>query len=470
MSLRESGVIQFDEAIARVPEDRQPLVEIGLSRVLDPWHKFYLLQKQQGLWPAVTDEKILVAATRDPEIMSPYSRVIETDQRLTAVRYEEVSEYRELLEEMADGLGDYIDTAADLNLPQHEFIEASLGPQADALRRGNFRQAMARRLITGHFTHPDLFFGFLDRYLDTRLNAKFSPQGWLVYQDDKLTCYANKLVQVALPHSGDIDKHIIVAGDSLAMAGLAVERIWQGNTIPSEDDLRRFGSVSYIFSNTFNSKFDLLRKPALERYMPHVTDSPKWEERYKKAAFVNLALHEAVGHRMIEFDGGVAGELKSNYVIFKELLAEVYGQRAVLDLPNNLIDPRMKQAIIESSLTTFRVHVDGFIKQTDPAKKAVALAYGMAGILMLNYYQRYGGIIIDGEGHITVADMNSFLDQARRFSYVLKDTIDTERYSPGSVAKFLELNLEQPYDYLSVSLDHDGQFDNPERLAQVATA
>ncbi|MBI2021266.1 hypothetical protein HYS93_00070 [Candidatus Daviesbacteria bacterium] len=469
MSVTEVEIVIFDEVLDRIPRARLPLVESGL-RHLKLGQAFYQAQKAHGFYPdpkIVSDAEILKASRSDSAVLSPYTLVEQgQDGPIHAVSYIDRPPFKRYLKEIAGGVCDYINVAREIGLNPRDLaiIEASLRPQADAIKEGDFRRAMTSRLLTQQYTQPDLFFGLLDRYLDERFNAKFAYQGWLVFGDREKTERVTKMVEMALRRTNGRGSHRVLVGNAVAMAGLATERIWQGNTIPSEDDLRTIGSISYVFWNTFEQKFEEVRRPALEYYFPRVGQSPRWEDRYKNAAYLNLVMHEAVGHSSIDFDERAADYLKGYYVTLKELMAEVFGQEAVLGMPTSVIDTATKKAIIENSLASFRTYIEGYLKQKDPAKKAVAKAYAQAGAIMINYYQRNGVLEVSENGQMNIEDLDEFANKARQFAYVLRDLTHLERTMSGGVERFVKFHIASPNDFFSKPGNNDGELNSRQVL------
>src|SRR3989344_5698845 len=81
-----------------------------------------------------------------------------------------------------------------------------------------------------------LFVGLLDRYLDPR-GLKLVMQGWLQRIDPDQNRYFNDLARQITRNP--VLEFRVIYGDMLAAGGMTADKAWSGNTVPSEDNIRR---------------------------------------------------------------------------------------------------------------------------------------------------------------------------------------------------------------------------------------
>lgn len=445
---RPSRILVAEDALSELPDRERRLVEEYYLPILEAGQPFYEAQKKYGFYPP--DLSSHEALSGDG--LSPYTLVRRVeDGRLRVLRYTdsdpETKPFRSSLKCVAAKIDQAIDYARSSDFPQSYLIRDVLAPQAEALRRGDFEGAMITRLNA--YSTPDIEVGFwlLDRYLDRLHGAKFAGQGWIITRDRVLTDAYNGVTNLIA--EGSNHPHRVVAGDVIAYGGLAADRKWSANTLPSEDHLRtQFGSVGFIFRNRISDRVEADIKPGIRTYVPQITSIPNWERMTQRAAELAIVLHEN-GHSKILFETETVKILGGFYTPFKEMLSDAYGRVDGGKLPNSYASTAMRQLILTVLLSLGRIDIDDYHKETDPHKKQILYAYAQAAEWMFNFQERNEGLKVNSDnGVITVTDWDTLIKNDANLLGAAYDAIRGEGYLKGSVSRFARLNSRFPRRYL----------------------
>lgn len=436
----ESGVLRFPEAIQKIPERDRPLVE-AFIRVLEPVHTFYLAQKRQGFYGGLPANEPL-----PPGSDSPYTIIKEVGGEHRSLGYNGVEPFNRLLKQIASRMEEIVRVAEETQDSERGLIEDTLRSQAQALREGNFERAATSSLNTRMTPRYHFYVGLLDRYLDPDRGIKLAMQGWLQSRDEAQHPFLNDIARQILKEQNYGRTLRLFVGDMLAASGMAADRPWVGNTVPSEDNIRRqVGADSYIFINNMDLRVETILIPALKRYLPQVTQISGWAEAMARTTYIGITAHEA-GHSQIPFDEQTASLLGGRYMAIKELMSEEAGFPAVAKLPRG-ISATLRQLIIARSLVQWRSFIDEYVAETDPDKKAIVLPYALAGEWRLNTQERGGGIRVNDNGEMVVEDWDRVVEIDEQLYQELNSIIRNERYQKGFVDKFIKLNSRVPKSY-----------------------
>lgn len=433
---------KFEPALGAVPDDDRVLVE-ALIRPLEPATAFFYAQRAEGFYGSLTLDDDL-PANGD----SPYT-VIRSNGEHRAYGYGEIEPYRRYLKDIARRMEDAIGVAIDTHDPEKDIFEVTLRPRALALREGKFAEAMILGLMgTRLTTRYHLFVGLLDRYLDSR-GSKLVMQGWLQRVSPEENKYFNDLArQITRSNS---PRFRVIYGDMLAAGGMTVDKPWNGNTIPSEDDIRnKVGADNYLFSNNMDQSTREVDIPAVRLYIPQAVQVSAWQETMLRAKKISITAHE-VGHVEMPFDGETIKFLGGRYMAIKKLLAELFAVTKIAKLPRSVISSSMKQLIYARSLAVWRNGIDKYFQETDPDKKAILQHYAWAGVWRTNYQERNEGVKMGENGVMEVPDWNKFVDLDEDLFRDLLNAINNERYEPGFVEALIRLNSEVPRKYLDTN-------------------
>lgn len=437
----ESGVLRFPETIQKIPERDRPLVG-AFIRVLEPVHAFYLEQKRQGFYGG-----LLVSEPLPPGGDSPYTIIKEVEGEQRSLGYNGVEPFNRLVRQIASRMEEVVRVAEETQDPERGLIEDTLRSQAQAFREGNFERATTSSLNTRIPPRYHFYVGLLDRYLDPDRGIKLAMQGWLQSRDEAQHIFLNDIARQILREQSYARTLRLFVGDMLAAAGMAADRPWAGNTVPSEDNIRKqVGADSYIFINNMDLRVETTLIPAMKRYLPQVTQIPGWEESMPRATYIGITAHEA-GHSRIPFDEQTASLLGGRYMAFKELMSEESGFPAVTRLPRGVIPPSLRQLIIARSLVQWRSFIDEYAAETDPDKKTILLPYALAGEWRLNTQERGGGIRVNDNGVMVVEDWDRVVEADEQLYQELNSIIRNERYQRGFVDRFIRLNSRVPKSY-----------------------
>lgn len=437
-----SGVLRFPEEIKRVPERDQVLVEAYI-RVLEPIHAFYLAQKRDGFYEELPTTDLL---PKDGD--SPYTIIKRDPQGIfSAAEYRDVHPYKGFLRQIAVKMTEVVDVANENNDPEKGLIRDVLGSQAQAFRDGNFEGVIISSLNTRATPRYPFFVGLLDRYLDTERGIKFAMQGWLQSRDEVRYGYLDYIAQQILSKRGSQRPLRVFAGDMLAAGGMAADRPWGGNTIPSEDSIRnQVGADVYVFINNLNERVRTKLVPATRKYLPQVAQIPGWEEKMPKATYLGITGHEA-GHSQIPFDDKTPSLLGGRYMAIKELMSELSGLTRVVRLQRDILSSSHRQLIIARSLVQWRSYIDEYVAEQDPDKKTIGLHYALAGEWRLNAQERELGIKVNEDGAMVVEDWDKVVETDGQLLQEMNSMLRNEKYQRGFVDRFVRFNSRYPRSY-----------------------
>lgn len=461
-----NGILRFPEAIQKIPERDRPLVE-AFIRVLEPVHAFYLEQKRQGFYGGVTATEPL-----PPSGDSPYTIIKNIDGEYRALGYNGVEPFNRHLRQISTRMEEVVRVAEETQDPEKGLYGDILRSQAQAFREGNFERATISSLNTRRIPRYHFYVGLLDRYLDSDRGIKLAMQGWLQSRDEAQHEYLNDIARQILREQGPGRTLRVFAGDMLAAGGMAVDRPWSGNTIPSEDPIRtQVGADAYIFINNMNLRVETKLIPTTRKYLPQINRIPGWEEAMPRATYIGMTGHEG-GHSQIPFDAQTVSLLGGKYMAFKELMSEEWGLPAVVRLARGL-SPLRRQLTIVRSLVQWRSYIDEYMEETDPDKKTIVLPYALAGEWRLNNQERNGGIVVNDEGTMFVEDWDKVVENDEQLYQELITTIRNERFQRGFVERFIRLNSRVPKSYFphnphtKEGLVTVGSRDNPSSFIKV---
>lgn len=460
MERTEAGLATYPRALQGLTTEQATLFSGnrdfgGYQTVLLGIEGWYAALEKEGIWPeGATKAEILEAADKNPQIIDAYTKVRRSGRGFYPRPYNDIKPYSEMLPQIASEIKKVAKWARDNRVYQAYFIEQSLIPQAQALIDCDFQRARIHHLNIDQLPELEMVTGLIDRYPDRLLGVKFVPQGWVIKRNNVLTGTYNEIIQAVTGSMGRREgapRHRVIAGDAIAFAGLAARKPWSGNTLPSEDSLRRnVGSLSYVFVNVLDEKFEGALKPAIEKYTPFVTEIDGWEEKAKRAARINLILHEGWGHSYVRFDADTESDLQEDYMALKELMCEVAAQDGVFRVPPRLLNRDMKLIVIGNSFAWSRDDIDEYNKKAldDPDRQPLE-AYARAWEMMNNWYERRRCIRVNPDnGCIMIEDFDSFAECNRQFGYALLEYVQSEGEQEGSIEAFIRLNSTHPRTYI----------------------
>lgn len=451
--MTENGILKYPEVMDKLSNKFLPLVENYCLPILEKVHELFKIQEQSGFYPPrMNKEMFLAAASKNPTLLSPYKLVrwhrfglpglSLKEEKLQAVDYTEDAATKKTAAEIMSRMEEMMSYIQSQDLPQRKLMAASLAPQIKAWKLGKFEEAMFEHINMRHLPNLNLLALLFDRYLDP-WGIHYAAQGWVLNRNNDLTEDYNRILKGVLSGSGEEEKHRVVVGDALAFAGLAARRGgWSGNTLPSEDSLRKdIGSTSYIFYDHFCRRFERDFKPALLKYTPEVAKIEGWQYKAKRAGIISLILHESYGHTQIPFDETTIEILQEDYAAEKERACDILTHAVVLDLPNRLASDEIKRLVVDFSLAWGGVDNEDYLKETDPIKKQTLEAYAKAATGIQNYYGCRGDIRVNDKGEITILDLNSLKQSAKLFKYGLEQAMKDERNQRGSLRKFFQQSV-----------------------------
>lgn len=448
----ETGIVVFPEALARIPTAYLPLVE-KYRWAMEPWQAFYDAQKTHGFYPKGGLDPLLDIPQ---DAFSPYNFVNRKNGGYETRRYIDADPFKKHIRETADRMEEVASFAVSEAIPGSYLVAPTLQSQAQALRRGEFRNMMAHRLNVHNTPAVELDIFLMDRYLDPRYGAKLAAQSWVVFKDNEATERDERIVRAALDRTNSRAVCRVLAGEVIYFGGLAGDRNWAGNTAPSEDDLRtEIAALSFLFHNVMAIKLKTNLIPGMLQYTPQVREIEGWEKIAADADEIGTVLHE-FGHSQVNFDRDAASLLQGYYTPIKELMSEQQGRVSGVELPDHLAGKTLKKMILLARFARWRLFLDEFLAETDPDKKRIVLAYARAFEWQVNFHERDKSISVNGDnGEITIEDYDLVAAKDRELLGHLKGSVSDERHSPGSVARVVDLYSRIPRRYIPVGTLED---------------
>lgn len=447
---RDSGVAFYPEVVETIGSQNRPLVETYF-KIADRIHEFYKAQVREGFYPphgVASNADILQAASLKPSILDHHSLVRMEEGELRPKPYTEVPPFDQHIQAIADGFGELIGLTQLNSIPQSNLIRGLAISLQENFRRGAFdgvTLAYQNASVLPDFT---LLADLQDRYRDDRFGVKLSGETWALIRDRQRESEANRIIDIGaqvtaplLQRPVPVRKGRVISGDVVFYGGIAAEYIWNGNTYPSQDDLRvEYGSLIFLFPNTTRMRYTNGESEDLVRHIPQVAEIRNWDRRIVEASLIRVSLHEGVGHALNEYDANTEKALKNYYTLMKENDSEVSAQVAALHMPRGAMDVDMRRLVILSSLGWWGSRIRVYNRESDPEKKKLLLPYAQPAEIGYNFYVREGCIRVGDNEVVRVLDWDELSAASVRLAYALRQAVSDERDHPGSIEQFIERN------------------------------
>jgi hypothetical protein len=341
-----------------------------------------------------TVSEIESAATKDKEILSPYT-IVERDKsgKLIAIPYH--IKYQDQLKKIADKL----EEAARISTNK-EFATA-LRIQAESLLNGNYDKAQIAWMQIKPYV-IDIVIGPFERIDDDLLFVKRAYQAWLGIMNKDLTERAinfQEIVNTArrrLRAPGEkiefIDKAQIRADDVLIFSGMIAKFKWTGTTLPNDIELlEKYGSESYIFLPSAKELFKSRHIPLFNAIFATHFKQAFSQEDLQRGYLYTVMMHE-IARVSIRYRYAI-NRLKELYPIFNELTLEA---TAIKICGNLLLKDVISQKEMESILIMFITRIfDYYFEMKD---NPTAKPYVLGNAILLNSLVSSGALKVTKEG------------------------------------------------------------------------
>jgi hypothetical protein len=323
----EIKFFEYDREALSDPEQRvlDILIEIGILV-----HSIWLKQlnpktgKAQFYPEGTTRTDIINAAKSNPDLLSPYTKVVLEEGKYKAIPYSEL--YKPEIDKIIGLLEDASKQSAEQEL------NAYLGAIASALRNGEFDE-LEYIFVQNQDTKLEIMIGPIETYEDKLLSKKKAFQYNLRILRENKTHEAEEMIsvmkeiQILRPEkslSKDLlsDKINIRVDHVVMLAGRQSRILLSSSNHPNNPiALREYGSKIVVFTTSMAEKFDDRLMPLLSKLKSG--DSDQRIDSLRDATFRLVALHE-ITEGIVKYED-MQDRLGRHQDYIRELNADILG-------------------------------------------------------------------------------------------------------------------------------------------------
>ncbi len=346
-------LIEFHFELPKLSKNERQVLDLlaKAGRLIVPLYKLQEDEKYPGanFYPHdATKEEIEKAATKNPQILSPYTIVERVEGKLVAVPYHQ--KYAEYLKPISDKL---LEAA---KLCQNREFKKGLVIQAEALMSGTYEAAFSYWMQAKPYI-LDISIGPNDYFDDHLFSVKMSYQAWVGVVDKdqtkKLIGYKDLILSTrrkAVMSSEIIEGNKDAVGckviDAVLFSGLIARTTFVGVNHPIDQNIKRkTGSEVILFkqANTLRVKEQIL--PTFKRIFSEGFRQGFDEEDLRRGEYSYVALHE-LAHSYLNYKN--ATNLRNLLPVIEELAATALGMRVggSLLLRDLITTKRLKSMLI----------------------------------------------------------------------------------------------------------------------------
>lgn len=342
----------------------------------------YTAQQKDGFYPKdATRQEIEKAASKNPEILSPYT-IVERDEKggLRAVPYHE--KYRSLLLPVAQKMTE----AAQIPTSRNDFRKTLLA-QAKSLLIGEYSKAQAAWMKIEPYT-IDIVIGPLERLEDNMFFVKRSYQAWVGVMDKNVTDRVNNLKELAFSArrqvlaSENVDfmkKAQMRADNTIIFSGMIANYRYTATTLPNDIELlEKYGSEGWIFLSSVKENFECCQYPLFNAIFAPFFKSSFTKAQLYRGYLLLVAMHEIA--RVVLRYRFATNRLKELYPVFNEASIETLAIKMAGTL---LLKDIISQKEMEALLVMFITRMfDGYSEKMD--NKSASEPLVMTNAILLN--------------------------------------------------------------------------------------
>ncbi len=303
-----SKVMTFKVDLSKLSSEDKKVVKI-LTKVGNEVHKLWETQvnPQTGRVTVydegISREDIVLASTKNPEILSPYTVVRKhKDGSLYAVKYSQ--EYKAGIAKIVKLLTETVNATKDKHLKNY------LGKIIKAYKKGNFDEALFTYLTNGK-AKVSVLMGPIETYVDKLMGVKkFWQFNLRVLREDE-TNEISRMVEEAKEASVlkpflSVGKNVsnkkvkIRVDDVLMFAGRQAGTLSASTNLPNEAEwVRKYGTKILLYQNALDYRFD--NKQA--KYLKVLKKVPfKINRKMMKDSSRRLILLHEITEALVKFD------------------------------------------------------------------------------------------------------------------------------------------------------------------------
>lgn len=336
----------------------------------------------------VTKEEIAQAASKNPDILSPYT-MVEKDKngRLTAIPFH--IKFKTQLQKVAR----LLEEAAKIT-DNHEFAKR-LELQADALLDGTHEISDIYWLSMKPYK-IDIAIGPIERYNDKLFFTKCSYQAWVGIMDEKQTteavtfknfiASARRRVLAPREKVEFLDKIQLRVDHTAIFSGLIARYMFTSSNLPNDVELmEKHGSEITIFKPSFNLKFEKEHYPIFQSVFNREFQAGFPKEILREGSLRNSFLHE-ISHPLLRYRD-VEERLKEYFPVVDEIAASVFGVKACGSL---LLKDVISQKELEAIMIMFITRAFSWWRSYLKEPGVIHYAQGFA--MAINFFLENGAI------------------------------------------------------------------------------
>ncbi len=454
-----SGIVLFPRVLDRYPAELRDR-HLDAMEVLQ---EAYIRQKSVST--DMTEGEFAAALKQDPRLGLSYymarraqdsplvsaglAKFLDPD-KLVAVAYPEDPGFGRIYNRMAGALKAIEPPAAQLEDASLAMLELEILQRGFSDRRpDSLHNSMGAYLNLRAHPKFSLWAGLLDRYNNPNT---FAFQAWSTEQDrwmsEEISHWASGVLK-SVRREVDEDRfaQAFVVGNAGIYAGLAAEKIWQGNTMPSDPEQAEVvGHKIMLFENVAAWKTQKYVVPILDKIVPQeVRDSENWQlDRARRAI---IAGHE-VGHAAQRIPQGAPLGIGKWYQTLREGYADAFGLWSVLSYPQHIIRPAELPTAFYYDMARMLYYVEGYT-QAGTHFGDVSHPYSYSGAMKLNTLLSEGVIGRNSDGTMEYSDFA----HVRRSMKNYQGEVDEVNESRDSVRaeEFVHRKVSEPVDYLHLA-------------------
>ena len=444
--IQTTGLVVFPEVLDRFPgnlAEKHLAVHAGVQRG-------YLKQKEVGFYANETDQAWEEAVSHNPLLAANNTLVRRGEwwdnYRLKAVSLRDGG-FGRIFDHIADGLMEIRRAAA--TLPEGSLIVDQARILEIGFRTGETDTAMERFLNLRRHPKYGIWVGLLDRLLDKKRNLKFALQGWSTEQHEDLSQSFNFWSKVVLRGVGRLGYNDFLFTDAAIQSGLATERIWQGNTQPSQPEIAdRVGHLINFFDNVSAWKTARDVEPRLRVITPEQMLDRIRRETLDRVRRAFLAGHE-VGHAAQIIPIGADLRLGSWFQVIKETYAESFADFSIIKHPEIVLSRGQVIPGIYFGLARAHALIDEHVEKITRGEVEgdIINPYSYAAATKINTLLSAGAVLRNSAGMYQIEDPNQIREAITKYYHEEVDPI-VESGSQAQAEDFIMERSSHPIDFL----------------------
>lgn len=427
----EDGVVIFPQVMDRLPGD---LGETHLDVLRDVQHG-YMMQRAGGIFEdSITQEEYQLGISVDKKLAE--NNLLVRRRRygggLRAIPYIEDSQFETVFYDIANDLSMVKEAAKDE--PDYELIAAEASVLEHGFRTGDTDHSMREFINRRKYSEQGIWAGLLDRGVHP---LKLSLQAWSTIQDPASTYRFSNWSRTMLSSEGRNVYSDFIVCDAAGQAGQATERIWQGNTLPSQPSIGdQVGYLIYLFNNVVSWKTDTHVAPVLRDIAPDDVLQALERGGYERFSRAVIGGHE-VGHAMHRIPAYADIRLGRFYQPLRELFADVFALVAVTKYPNIVMNREDTNPALYFDAALASVTVDTHNAQVaEGVQKRLGVdPYPLIRAAKYNILLEEGAISFDDSGKVRFAERDKVRKVAEKI--IRHAQTLTDGGSPAQVEDYL---------------------------------